>query len=565
MKRDRQQGQETGLRKIWGALDIAGSGRTVFKTLLALVSPWIWWRQIRRIWIGLDLPRVARETGGALFALISPSAWIRTARSLLQWLELRRLGKGIAAMPVSGARASAGAMGMIVRVSRPIFLFFVPVAFIYWLVMGGGGRTDPRLKVARLPLHPTGTDTNKKLERLLKILDEKADSASIRAKVAAEYLSIGRLSQASEQFQQAYMIDQNNTDAIAGLQDIANQVNDVGNSLALAKKAAEMKPNDAEAQNRLGSSYARAGRYHEAVEAFDRAKELRPNSIVAVLNDAAANAQLGKWEQAEKLCRGAIALRPNEELPQILLADILVRRGTVAQGILVLQRLIADHPRSAYAHQVLGGVQMDSGKLAAAIQSYHAAQELSPEWPLPYLGAGIANLKADIIPEAERNFSIALKLRPDSVTAQLGMAGVLERKSRPEDAIKIYRDVLSSQPSLLMPLNNLAYHLAEQGKNLDQAYTMARQAAQDYPGERSVWDTLGFVCYRSGHTQEALTYLAKAVALSPKNPTARYHLGKAFLSAGKRTEGASALQEAIKLGLQGPQREDALASAASIH
>lgn len=465
-------------------------------------------------------------------------------------------------MPVSGARAGAGIMGMIVRVGRPIFLYFVPLAFVGWLVMGGGGRTDPRLKVARLPLHPIKEGTNEKLERLLKILDEKPYSASLHAKVAAEFMTQGRYSDADKEFQDAYRIDQTNCDAIAGLQDIANRVNDVENGLSLAKKAAEMEPNNAEMQIRLGSSYARAGQFREAVGAFDRANQLQPDSVVALLNDAAANAQLGKWDQAELLCRRAIALKPGEELPQMLLADILVRRGKVAMGIQVLEKLISVHPRSAYAHQILAGVQMESGKLAEAIRSYHSAQELSPDWPLPYLGAGIANFKSNIIPEAERNFAIALKLSPDSVTAQLGMAGVLERKSKPADAIKIYRNVLSTQPNLLMPLNNLAYHLAEQGTDTEEAYVMARQAAQNYPTEKSVWDTLGFASYRSGRIPEAVTYLTKAATLSPKSSIVRYHLGKALILTGKRAEGVAALQEAIKQGLEGPLKTDAQATIA---
>jgi tetratricopeptide (TPR) repeat protein len=275
------------------------------------------------------------------------------------------------------------------------------------------------------------------------------------------------------------------------------------------------------------------------------------------MNIAAANAQLKNWDKAVDYCSRAIALKPKEELPHLLLADILVRRGTVAQGISELERLITDHPTSAFAHQVLGGAQMENGKLAQSIRSFLAAQQLSPEWPLPYLGAGIASLKSNEFPAAERYFRTALKLQPESVTAQLGMAGVFERTSRSPYAIKIYKSVLTTQPNLLMPLNNLAYHYAEEGTNLEVAYAMAQQAAQNFPADKSVWDTLGFVCYRAGKVQEALTHLVRAVALSPESAIAHFHLAYARQLAGKRVEAIKSYQASISLGLQEPQKSEA--------
>src|SRR5205823_7545287 len=130
------------------------------------------------------------------------------------------------------------------------------------------------------PLHPVKDKNSEKLERLLKILDERPNSASLHAKAATEYLAAGRYRDATKEFQDSYRIDQTRTDAIAGLQDIANDINDVGSSLQLAKQAAQIRPNDAGIQNRLGSSYARAGRFQEAIDAFDRALKLEPGSVV---------------------------------------------------------------------------------------------------------------------------------------------------------------------------------------------------------------------------------------------------------------------------------------------
>ena len=89
--------------------------------------------------------------------------------------------------------------------------------------------------------------------------------------------------------------------------------------------------------------------------------------------------------------------------------------------------------------------------------------------------------------------------------------GVRERaRGRLPAAEDLLRRALARDPTHVRALNNLAYLLAEQGRNLDEAERLSRQAVLREPTNPRVLDTLGFVLQAQGRWEEALPVYERA-------------------------------------------------------
>ncbi len=96
--------------------------------------------------------------------------------------------------------------------------------------------------------------------------------------------------------------------------------------------------------------------------------------------------------------------------------------------------------------------------------------------------------------------------------------------------------------------NNLAYMYAEEETNLDNALQMAQTAKMASPDDGDVNDTLGWVFYKKGMPDQAISALQHAVEVKPSNPLYHYHLGLAYIKAGQAPQARMALERAVSLG-----------------
>jgi cellulose synthase operon protein C len=88
-------------------------------------------------------------------------------------------------------------------------------------------------------------------------------------------------------------------------------------------------------------------------------------------------------------------------------------------------------------------------------------------------------------------------------------------------------------------LNNLAWLYME--RDDPRALELARRAAEAAPDNPDILDTLGWILFREGRVDEAVTHLRRSVELNPANPIVHHHLGTALARMGDRTGARRAL------------------------
>jgi Flp pilus assembly protein TadD len=126
-------------------------------------------------------------------------------------------------------------------------------------------------------------------------------------------------------------------------------------------------------------------------------------------------------------------------------------------------------------------------------------------------------------------------------------AQLLLKQGKTAEAEERLRAVVQASPANAEARNDLAWLLASRGADLDTALSLAEQARRIRPTV-DVIDTLGFVQLKRGDAAVAVSLFEEALALRPKDPTIRYHLGLALAQAGNRERAAATLQEALDSG-----------------
>jgi tetratricopeptide (TPR) repeat protein len=416
----------------------------------------------------------------------------------------------------------------------------------------GPGRSDP------------AEDQTGALARRRAEVTEKPLSAEAHVRLATEYFQQNQLQAAAEEFRRALELQPRNAAAALGLSQVAARLNDTANALAWAQYAAQLRPQDPEVLQHRAAVLQQAGQWQEAARAFEQAQALRPRDLTIRLNAAQCWAEAKEWNRAEAACRQAEEVAPQALEPRLLRGDLDLRQGRTVQAAAQLERLAREQPRRAAAHEALGRARKAQGRLPEALAAFTQAQRLAPQWFEPYLQAGGVCLRLKAYRNAEQHLEKALQLSPRSPAARSGLAEVLLAQGKQDQAIEVYEKLLEDGSDHPGVLNNLAYLYAQKGENLDRALDLARRAARASPEDSAAQDTLGWVCYRAGRSQEALDHLREAVRLSPERGRYHYHLGQALLTAGRRREAAESLRTALSRGLSPDEKKAAESSLADL-
>jgi tetratricopeptide (TPR) repeat protein len=121
----------------------------------------------------------------------------------------------------------------------------------------------------------------------------------------------------------------------------------------------------------------------------------------------------------------------------------------------------------------------------------------------------------------------------------------LVEAKRIDEAERDLRRIIGLDPEAAYALNALGYTLADLTDRYTEAREYIERALKLTPNEPAVIDSMGWVLFRLGKTDQALEYLKRAYALSP-DPEIAAHLGEVLIASGARDEGEKILREAAK-------------------
>ncbi|MBI5875278.1 MAG: tetratricopeptide repeat protein, partial [Deltaproteobacteria bacterium] len=96
-------------------------------------------------------------------------------------------------------------------------------------------------------------------------------------------------------------------------------------------------------------------------------------------------------------------------------------------------------------------------------------------------------------------------------------------------------------------LNYLGYTYAELGTNLEEALDLIKKALAIKPESGQIIDSLGWVYYKMGETDKAVSELERAIKYIPDDPVVLEHLGDAYLKKGLKDKAVDFYEKSLKI------------------
>ena len=250
--------------------------------------------------------------------------------------------------------------------------------------------------------------------------------------------------------------------------------------------------------------------------------------------------------------RRAVEVDPKFVRAWLWLGEIYKWRRENDLALQAYRKAIEIDPAQAVSYKALGFTLIGIGKAEEAIAVLQQLVKVAPENFEGYanLGAGLVYLKR--YHEAVSPLEAALKLSPDHADLQLNLGNVYLNTGDIEKSRTAFETALKLDSNPVI-LNNIAYSLAEQKVDLDEAKKYAEKAVHDeeeasatiqlsglqtsdldHPRRLTMfWDTLGWVYYRLNDLVPAEAYLKAAWTLN-QSPVIGEHLGQVYEQQGKR-------------------------------
>lgn len=279
------------------------------------------------------------------------------------------------------------------------------------------------------------------------------------------------------------------------------------------ERLAQAYPDDFELRYAAGVVALELRDFDAAVAHFERVMSVMPHQADTVrLHLGMAEAGRGRQEQARAWFRQVEQDPALVMQAQLRIAESYAGEGRFDEAGAVLARLQIDDPAVRVKVRLLEAQLLrDSERTSEALALLDRELQLQPDQPeLLYESAMLAERLDDLA----------------------GMESKLRR-------------LIALQPEHGHAYNALGYALADRGLRLPEAEALIDRALELLPDDPFILDSKGWVRFRQGDADSALTYLRRALAARPDAEIAA-HLGEVLWSIGRRKEAREVWAEALR-------------------
>ncbi len=310
------------------------------------------------------------------------------------------------------------------------------------------------------------------------------------------------------------------------------------------------------------------------------AQTIQDMRVRGVSSRGLANLDLGKLAEARSDLQEIVRLSPRSSSAMINLAKVYVTERNNEAAFGLYEKALSADPQSfdAISGLVTSAIRLNQtakahgrldqmiaanagrGDLAAALHflksTVFTAEKNTAETERQLTAA--IELDADYLPaysayasflvgenrtvEAVEQYKRVIEKRPAAPI--FTMLGILEdSRGNTTEAEKAYRRALEISPETPIAANNLAWLLADNQGNLDEALQLASLAVSKNQSSAGYYDTLGWVYLKKGLASPAVEQFKKAVAIEESNsrrsgvtptPGYRVRLGMALAKASDK-------------------------------
>ena len=150
------------------------------------------------------------------------------------------------------------------------------------------------------------------------------------------------------------------------------------------------------------------------------------------------------------------------------------------------------------------------------------------------------------IEEAKRLYRVILNTQPEHLDANNNLGVILQYQGKLEQAKECYKKAIELKPDLSEAHNNLGFVFKEQGR-LDEAEASYRKAIKLKPNYAAAHNNLVNTLFELGRLDEAEVSCKKTIKLKPDYAEAHNNLGGILYHVGRLDEAQASYKKAIEL------------------
>jgi tetratricopeptide (TPR) repeat protein len=259
---------------------------------------------------------------------------------------------------------------------------------------------------------------------------------------------------------------------------------------------------------------------------------------------ARAKVGLDKMDEGKALFDRLMA-RSESVRPFLARARLAVADQDLTQAEAVLSEARTRFPHDPALLLEQGRILGATGQYDRALAAFTEGLSAAPQNPELLRAASLAAARLGQDATALDYARTVAGLPGASSDDRIRLASLLERADGREEAINLYRSVLTADPQNWLALNNLANLLTESAP--DEAVSLAERAVALAPGMPTLRDTLGWAQFKAGKLDLAARTFEIMRTENPAAALPAYRLGLVRLEQGMPAEARSLLQEAIAL------------------
>ena len=138
---------------------------------------------------------------------------------------------------------------------------------------------------------------------------------------------------------------------------------------------------------------------------------------------------------------------------------------------------------------------------------------------LEMASVGDFNLKRydKVLDICEKVLEVAPSDSSKTLRAWSTMGDIYHQLGEDKKAYKAYDKALKINPDYIYVLNNYAYYLSVQKKNLKKAYAMSKKTVEAEPNNSTYLDTFGWILFLQGKPLEAKSFFKQAMLYGGKD------------------------------------------------
>lgn len=314
-------------------------------------------------------------------------------------------------------------------------------------------------------------------------------------------------------------------------------------------------PNQAVAEMELAKLYRQTNEIDLALKYFEKAfsseeitLEDKLNNFVALIQKFSKDENISKLK---KLGDNILNVHSNDANAYAANGDLYFALNEKDSAQYFYEKAVKINGNNLQLWQNLLSLEMENKNYRNVVEYADEAISYFPNQPVLYLYSGSAHFSlkdfknAIMMWEQGKSIVYGNDRMKSSFAAQLADAYHADKQY--EKAFATYEEAIKANPNNYFAINNYAYYLSLQKKNLDRAKELSSRMVKANPDNATFLDTHGWVLFQKEEYQEALKFLEKA-ADNQNSATIIEHYADALFKVGQIEKALKLWKKAKSLG-----------------